>query len=318
MQPSVDAHIGLIQPLRTQTVDHVTGFVGYPLLVHLLIGAREDAQDFTSARVDADRGADRVHHVDRLRLVELPGTRCKGIGFRGQRSDRAEVDHVALQLRGHGMFEIGRDLHVLATADRTELGYAGHLGREADAARAVDAPRHDGLDQRADIFVLDRAFVLLIAACIDAIGHRLVLQIAFAALIADRTVERMVDQQKFHHAFARLLHHRSLGIKNLRRPILVRWQILHAHGAGGLRFGNADDFDQAHPAISGNRQPLVEAEARDFRAGGFASLEQRVLRRDIDFFSINDNLGHAACSLGAPQCAVFHNFAPAISRQPKA
>ncbi len=107
-------------------------------------------------------------------------------------------------------------------------------------------------------------------------------------------------------------------MRTLRRPVLVRRQILHAHGAGGLRFGNADDFYQAHPAISGNRQPLVEAEAWDFRARGLARLEQRVLRRDIDLFSVNDDLGHAACSLGAPQYAVFHIFAPAISRQPKA
>ena len=59
----------------------------------------------------------------------------------------------------------------------------------------------------ADIFVLDRALVLGEAAGIDAVGHRLILQIALAALIADRAIERMVDQQKLHHAFARLLHH---------------------------------------------------------------------------------------------------------------
>ena len=44
----------------------------------------------------------------------------------------------------------------------------------------------------------------LIAAAVEAIGHRLVLQIAFAALIADRAIERMVDQQELHHAVARL------------------------------------------------------------------------------------------------------------------
>ena len=46
------------------------------------------------------------------------------------------------------------------------------------------------------------------AVRVDAIGHRLVLQVAFAALVADRAIERMVDEQEFHHAFARLLHHR--------------------------------------------------------------------------------------------------------------
>src|SRR5436309_540580 len=76
----------------------------------------------------------------------------------------------------------------------------GDLGGEADAARAMDAAIHAGLDQRPEILVLDRALVLLEAAAIEAIGHRLVLQVALAALIADRAVERVVDEQELHHS----------------------------------------------------------------------------------------------------------------------
>ena len=97
---------------------------------------------------------------------------------------------------------------------------------------------HDRLDQRADIFVLDRALVLREAAAVDAVGHGLVLQVALAALVADRAVERMVDQQELHHAFARLLHHRRARGEDLRR-LAVRpgTQVAHAHGAGGCGFG---------------------------------------------------------------------------------
>ena len=42
--------------------------------------------------------ADRVHHVDRFGLGQLPGPRLEGVGLGGQRADRAEVDDVALQL----------------------------------------------------------------------------------------------------------------------------------------------------------------------------------------------------------------------------
>ena len=38
-----------------------------------------------------------------------------------------------------------------------------------------------------------------------AVGHRLVLQRALAALVAHRAVQRMVDQQQFHHAVLRLV-----------------------------------------------------------------------------------------------------------------
>src|ERR1700733_2058326 len=166
----------------------------------------------------------------------------------------------------HRFFEIGGDFHVLAAADGAELRHAGDLGGEADATRALDAAVHRSLDQRAEIFVFNRTFVLAVAAAVHAIGHGLVLQIAFTALVADRAVERMIDQQKLHHAFTRLAHHRRAGREHFGRAILVRRQILDAHSAGRLRLRYADDLDEAHPAIAGDRQPLVEAEAWNFRA----------------------------------------------------
>src|ERR1700684_329284 len=74
--------------------------------------------------------------------------------------------------------------------------------------RAAKACGFDVSAPAAEISVPYRALVLVEAAGIDAVGHRLILQIAFAALVADRAIERMIDQQKFHHAFARLAHHR--------------------------------------------------------------------------------------------------------------
>ena len=292
-QSAVVTQVRLIEPLRSQPVDDVAGLVGNPLLVHLVVGAGQNTHDLAPARVDANGGAERVHHVDRLGLVEFPRPRRKRVGLGGERANRAEIDHVALQFGGHRLLEIGGDLHVLAAADSAEFRNSGDLAGKPDAARALNATRHDRFDQRPDIFVLDRALVFLVAAGIHAIGHGLVLQIAFAALIANRAIERMVDQQEFHHAFARLLHHRCLGEKLLRRAVFVGGEVLDAHGAGGLRLRDALHFDQAHTAIAGDRQPLVETEARDFRARGFAGLEQRVLRRNIDLFAVDNKLGHA-------------------------
>ena len=163
-----------------------------------------------------------------LGLGQLPRPRREGIGLRGQRADRAEIDDVALQLRGQRLLEIGGDLHVLAAADGAELRHARHLGREADAARALDAAVHRRLDQRAEILVLDGALVLLEAAGVDAVGHRLVLQVALAALVADRAVERVIDEQELHHPFARLLHHRRLGVDDRRLAVRARPAVAHA------------------------------------------------------------------------------------------
>ena len=155
-------------------------------------------------------------------LVSSQGRAHEGVRLRGERADRAEIDDVARQVRQHALLEIGGDLHVLAAADGAELLDAGDLGHEADAARAVDAARHEGLDQRPEIFVLDRALVVLEAAGVEAVGHGLILQIAFAALVADRAIERVIDQQEFHHAFARLLHRRRVGDDGGRRAVARR------------------------------------------------------------------------------------------------
>src|SRR6202000_614460 len=100
---------------------------------------------------------------------------------------------------------IGGDLHILAAVDRADIGDTGDLLHEAHAARAMDAAGHDRLDTGTHILRGPRPFVLEIAVVAAAIGHGLVLQIAFAALVADRAIERMVDQQELHHALARLL-----------------------------------------------------------------------------------------------------------------
>jgi hypothetical protein len=60
-------------------------------------------------------------------------------------------------------------------------------------------------------FSADRALVLVIAAVPAAIGERLVLQVALAALVADRAIERVVDEQELHHPFPRLLDLRAGG-----------------------------------------------------------------------------------------------------------
>src|SRR5665213_3491619 len=73
-----------------------------------------------------------------------------------------------------------------------EVAGTGDFGGEADAARAMNAAVHRGAHERPDILVFDGALVLGEARGIDAEGHRLVLQIAFAALVADRAIERMV------------------------------------------------------------------------------------------------------------------------------
>ena len=162
----------------------------------------------------------------------------------------------------------------------------------------MDAAVHRGAHQRPDIFVLDGALVFRVARGIDAERHRLILQIALAALIANRTIERMVDEQKLHDPFTGLLHHGGFGENDGRLAVRAGTQIPNRDGTGSGRFRRAAfHFDKTHPAIAGDRQPLMKAKAWNLSARLLARLEQRVFRRDVDFDTVHDEFAHAITSM---------------------
>src|SRR5690606_16763424 len=226
-----------------------------------------------------------------------------GIGFRYQCTHRAEIDHVALQLTRQHRTEVGADLAILTTVELTHLRHARDLRREADTARAEDASGHAGRDQRTEIGIDLRALRFTEPAEIDPVGHRLVLQIAFATLIADRTVERMVDEQELHHPLSRLLDHRRLGPDHRRLTFRAGTEVPHLHGTGGGRLRRTThDLDEAHPAVAGYAQTLMVAETRDLYPDQLAGLQDRQVRINLDLDVIDDHLAqiaHALTSRGA-------------------
>ena len=226
-----------------------------PAFVHCGILERHDAHHAIAFHLHDEIAAERIVRRHRTAPRELPGPRRVAERLRGQRADRADVDHVAGQLGVDRVADERDDLRVLAATDHAELHDAGDFLAEADAARALDATRHLlGRDERPQVLVEDDALRFGVPRRRSAIADREVLQLAFAALVADRAVERMVDQQELHHAVLRLLR------------LLRMRPDLHALGrrgrAGGQRLRRLLDLHQAHPAIGGDRQLLVPAEMR--------------------------------------------------------
>ena len=207
-QLSILTNVGCVQTLAAQAIPNKARLVGNPFLIHAVMIAREEAHDFTAFGVHANVGAKRIHHVDGFCFGQFPRTGGESVGLRHKRPDRAEVDDVALQVAVERFAQIAGDLSILATACLTHLADAGDFGREADAAGARDAARHVGFNERSKIEVIHRPLGLTEAGEVDAVRHRLVLQVAFATLVADRAIKRVVDEQKLHHPFAGLFHHR--------------------------------------------------------------------------------------------------------------
>ena len=164
-----------VEALGLETIPDKARLVGNPLLVHILMCARQDAHDFAPPHIHADIRSDRIHDIDRFGLGQFPGPRLEFIGLGGERAHWTKIDDIALQFRGHRLFEICGDLHILAAADGAELLHTRDFGGKAHASGALDAAVHRGLDERTQILVFDRALVLGKAVLVDAIGHRLVL-----------------------------------------------------------------------------------------------------------------------------------------------
>jgi hypothetical protein len=63
--------------------------------------------------------------------------------------------------------------------------------------------------------------------------------------------------------------------------------------AACLRLGRPRlHLDQAHPAVAGDGQPLVIAEARDFLAGQLAGLQDGGALRDFEFDAVYGDFRH--------------------------
>ena len=275
--------------LRVEPLAAVAVAVGDPGLVDGLVLARHDAHQAAAQHVAVEIRARAVVRGHERVLRHFPGTRAITVRLVVEGTDRAQVDDVGGELVPHAVLDVGRDLHVLAASDRAEFLQAGDFLAEAHAARALDAARHVRGHERADVLVLHHALALGVARHVAPEAHREVLQLALAALVADRAVERVVDQQE--------LHRRLLGRDGLRR---LR-EDLHAFGdgrrAGRQRLRRLLDLDQAHAAVRRDRELVVVAEARHVRAMGVRGVDDHGalarLDRDAVDFDVDQLFAHA-------------------------
>ena len=174
------------------------------------------AQQFVATRLDDGATTDRTGRAGRLALREVPGAGLEAVRLGGERTDRADLHGVAREVRHERLVGERHHLGVVAAADEVDQLVAGDLVGEAGAAVAQDAAFAVEVDQ-----VADRDRLLVVALLLDvarlagAVAERLILQRALAALVADRTVERVVREQQFEHALLGALDLRGVGAHDL-------------------------------------------------------------------------------------------------------
>ncbi len=128
-------------------------------------------------------------------------------GTVGERAYGAYVGYIA---DGVGLvqrcFDVGADLGMVAAAKDAVLAVVGELVCREHAAVAKDAARHVQFDVLADIFLLESSAFEFEPGGGYAVLVAEVLEIAFTGLVAHGAIQRVVQQQEFHNAFAGVQH----------------------------------------------------------------------------------------------------------------
>ncbi len=293
VEPAIAPHErGGVPVVCADVVEREAPLVAEPALVDVGPVARQHAPYPVLAHRRPGVAAGRAEAADRRDVVDLPRPRLETVARRRQRAHRAELGHVpAERARVRALLEGGDDRPRSALARDQEL-VLGDVRGEPRAAVAEDAALAVERDQRRDRYrLLVRALGQHEARVARSVAEGQVLQRALAALVADRAVERVVDQQE--------LEHRPLRVG----CALVARVHLHAVGRGhrarGLQLRHSLDLDEAHPARAdrGAETGLV-TEDRDLDAvRSRREDERRALRHDdlssVDLEADGVDLGRA-------------------------
>ncbi len=270
-------HQGRIEPLGAPYgFEAKPALVAQPTLIGGVVVHPVQPEDLVLAGLDRNPAPDGTIRASALDGLQVPGAGPESIWHRRQGAHRADLHGVAREVRAKRLVGEGEHLGAVAAVDELDERVPGDLLGEASAACAENAPLPIEHHQLRDRYRLGEMALLFDEAALSrAVSHRLILQGALSASVADRAVEGVVDQQELEDPLLGLLDHLRLGVND------------HLVGdPGGARCGEHRsprplDLDQAHPAHPHRIHPLVPAEPGDVGAGVLTRLDEQ--RPGVDF-----------------------------------
>src|SRR5690606_33147473 len=165
---------------------------------------------------------------------------------------------------------------VMVRREGAKIVAAGIVLIEPHAPIARDAAVHLVVQERAEILIAVRALQAPIAAIVVARHHGHVLQVAFAAFLADRAVVRMVDHQPLDDAGAKVAR---LGLVVADPEALRRGRHARHHDAAFGVALVAVLLHRALPARADRAHRGMQAEVGQVQAERQAVFEQVLLGR---------------------------------------
>ena len=258
---------------------------------------------FTGAHGDV--AAQSVVHIDRPGFFQEPDPHLEPEIGRSQGAHRADVHGVERVVAVERPLRMTCNRGETAPIHKTEDIVLGYLLHKPDASRAQHAALRVQSHPRPQFHVLGFLHLPLQEPGLAlAVLHGELLKPALTCLIANWAVERMVDQQKLHHALAAFAHHRRirphahplghlLRTGNLRpwNPCDLRLAVRAQNRLPVWRHFRHPDFHQTHPAVArgaelgvvavpGHKLLGLRAGFNDF--GAFGELEPSAVDLDVD------------------------------------
>jgi len=280
--------------------------VRHPARIDEVIFARGDPVDDVLAARDEDVRAGAACDIDALGFLEEPDAHLEAEILAREGADRADVDGVERVVAVEALARIDRERRVAAAVQEAEHVIVRDLLHEPDAARAHDAALVIEDDPLAKVdalglfdFVLDKPRFPL------AKLNGKFLEPALAGLVADRAVERVVDEEEFHHAIPALLDHRGrrldahavrdfrgAGDRRARAPRDLRASVRAEHRLPvGRHFWHAH-LDETHAAVARRAELRMVAIVRDELPAFHAGLNQAGAFGELLPFPVHLHVDH--------------------------
>src|SRR5947209_11219521 len=202
------AHKRLSDPLgRMNHLIREAPLVAQPSVINLYVVPCQCPNDLAVvAHGELDVALAWAERADRSRVLDVPRASAEAVRRRGQRADGAELDDVAAERRDVRPPVVRADVRVVGALEEDQLVVLGDLLGEAHAAVAEDAAFAVDRHERRELERLDEMSLRLdVARAARPPPERDVLERALAALVADRAVERMVDEQELDDRVLRVL-----------------------------------------------------------------------------------------------------------------
>jgi hypothetical protein len=207
----------------------------------------------------------------------------------GENTCRTNLYKIAAKLTLERTVFMTAEINAVVPAKNAEVAPASVIVIKSDASITLYAAVHFVLYERPEVLVPVGALFETIPAVNMPRHKRHILQVAFAALIANRAIMRMIYHKPFYYAFAEFDRFRVI----YGNPCaIVRGRHARHNYFAFCVVGVLELFDRAHPAGAYGIQRGMPAEIWNIKSKGQTGIKKILPGRDFVWLVIHVNRRH--------------------------